>query len=100
RRTARVPRFPYTTLFRSRRWRVAHGEQFHGVGRDVRQADDVAGPGVVLAGLRQGGRGRVEVEGEAVRQKQQAEKVASGHRPLWRSEEHTSELQSRENLVC
>src|SRR5690606_40061623 len=28
------------------------------------------------------------------------EKVAADHRPAERSEEHTSELQSRDNLVC
>src|SRR5690606_41680431 len=77
--------FPYTTLFRS----VVSGEEFDVVDRgdvrgirhrhDQRRAGAVHGDEeVLLAGL-----SRDELEDLLVR-----------------SEEHTSELQSRENLVC
>src|SRR3989442_8948338 len=83
RRPPRSTLFPYTTLFRSvytrqgplaNRWRLAHDP------RDRRPAV-APGPGVV----RQPHLGSVQRELE---------------RPADRSEEHTSELQSRPHLVC
>src|SRR5690606_42055682 len=70
--------FPYTTLFRSRLQRVGHGRGGHG--REVECDVDPAPGGEVHDGL---------------------DRVL-GIRPVndERSEEHTSELQSRENLVC
>src|SRR5436309_5930676 len=65
--------FPYTTLFRSRRERAAGGAE----------ALAVPGPAAPVAD-RSGGRPRTSRPGATTR----------------RSEEHTSELQSRENLVC
>src|SRR3712207_7045019 len=75
RRPPRSTLFPYTTLFRSL--------------LDVDDADlaEPAGPeGVVQAGVRPAG------------DQQRAAQVLGG--ALDRSEEHTSELQSRQYLVC
>src|SRR3712207_6913800 len=85
RRPPRSTLFPYTTLFRSRlvdtrpcRPQVGRRPQRHPVhGRVV----DVEQPG--------GGAGEVEVH--------QADRLATSDD---RSEEHTSELQSRQYLVC
>src|SRR5436309_4592386 len=82
RRPPRSTLFPYTTLFRSnalavRRPLEAGHARFH-VGQLLRlAAAEAQQPQVALAGARRG-------ESE----------------PVARSEEHTSELQSRENLVC
>src|SRR5690606_41376954 len=72
--------FPYTTLFRSRGRRRHHGADGRG---------DPPRPGRPGAAHR-----RHQQDGQARRQ--------SGSRAAGaaRSEEHTSELQSRENLVC
>src|SRR2546429_3958137 len=78
RRPPRSTLFPYTTLFRSR------------------AGDDEKGPGHAVAVQHPGGReliGGPVVEGE--RDHRQAGRVGGG-----RSEEHTSELQSRLHLVC
>src|SRR5690606_42063161 len=91
RRLPRSTLFPYTTLFRSgvvgvgadTAQRRAAGELLAGaVGAGDHDPVGV-GPGSVgrIAGLRGGG-------------------VGEGRDGLPRSEEHTSELQSRENLVC
>src|SRR3712207_7712373 len=87
RRPPRSTLFPYTTLFRSLcprlRRQLGHGfgrGELRGVGdRGERQAEGLAVPAehVLDRGLRVGGVGCVE-----------------------RSEEHTSELQSRQYLVC
>src|SRR5690606_42107856 len=79
---SRSPLFPYTTLFRSA------GE----VAAVVLQVVDVD--------VGDDGDQRVQAQGAAVAL------VGLGHQPVTaaqarvRSEEHTSELQSRENLVC
>src|SRR2546428_4212051 len=74
RRPPRSTLFPYTTLFRSRHGAVP--------GPDVAQDPDV------LACARERLRERHAVP-------------ALHHlRAIWRSEEHTSELQSRSDLVC
>src|SRR3712207_7029644 len=81
RRPPRSTLFPYTTLFRSKRRCVfasgACGDASHG--RLERAA----------AGARGGPGPELDRRGEGAR-----------HRPLDRSEEHTSELQSRQYLVC
>src|SRR5690606_41032892 len=82
RRPPRSTLFPYTTLFRSvlqRRRRIRH----HGL----------AGPD--LAGERHLGNARM-----ARQQPPRIGKAMDHVEDAVRSEEHTSELQSRENLVC
>src|SRR3712207_7603505 len=71
RRPPRSTLFPYTTLFRS--LRLGRGHQEVGVVVGLRRATD---PGRVAAAQRE------------------------RHVALLRSEEHTSELQSRQYLVC
>src|SRR5690606_42042357 len=79
RRPPRPPLFPYTTLFRSQRRRLSR-----------RHAGARAQPG-------QAGRGGAAAA--ALSADPCAGHVVGGRRAA-RSEEHTSELQSRENLVC
>src|SRR5690606_41739056 len=81
--------FPYTTLFRSRRAVDAdagEGELVGPVGGNatVRLQREVA-PGMVF---------------RVVDQHQVGVALRCARQPRQRSEEHTSELQSRENLVC
>src|SRR5690606_41434544 len=84
-RPTRCTLFPYTTLFRSRhdlRQDRAHGRArrqraCRGLQRQWRRPDDLSGLSV-----------RPQTPGHA------------GATLRVRSEEHTSELQSRENLVC
>src|SRR2546422_3875814 len=80
RRPPRSTLFPYTTLFRSLVWRYPQVGQGHSWGGTMTTA-----AGVVFFGDDAG-------ELEAV--------DAKNGQPLWRSEEHTSELQSRLHLVC
>src|SRR5258708_22855561 len=76
RRPPRSTLFPYTTLFRSHRRRHAHER--------AGEAGVLAGDaGTQCDGLLRSAR--------ALRQR---------HRPVQRSEEHTSELQSPDHLVC
>src|SRR5699024_12343531 len=84
----RSPLFPYTTLFRSG---AAEGGGHEHAQRADRSgdADQAAGQGVGAFGV---DAGETEAE-EGV--------IDPGHAPsLLRSEEHTSELQSRFDLVC
>src|SRR2546422_4891225 len=78
RRPPRSTLFPYTTLFRSHRLeRVLH------VG--VREAEQLArGLGPRAAPI----------------DRRRLRRIERGERPALRSEEHTSELQSRLHLVC
>src|SRR5690606_39838544 len=78
-RPPRRPLFPYTTLFRSPEGGGRGAPDAVQAGRVQDQAPEPAG----------GCRRRVDP----------APEVAQVRRPS-RSEEHTSELQSRENLVC
>src|SRR2546428_10209758 len=80
RRPPRSTLFPYTTLFRSRGAQQLAYEQ--AVGPDTGGARDHAGKPLSDEG----------------RQRRLAEADANGL--LVRSEEHTSELQSRSDLVC
>src|SRR5690606_41293414 len=80
----RSPLFPYTTLFRSQGEARAGGDEI---------LETVAGGGL------QSVFGQIFGHGLApARRFGQQQYATAGLRP--RSEEHTSELQSRENLVC
>src|SRR3712207_7733853 len=88
RRPPRSTLFPYTTLFRSRPRepvdldeRVEDGQRAHPLGR---------------------GGGELESHGAAdvVDEEVEAVEAEGVHRLARRSEEHTSELQSRQYLVC
>src|SRR5690606_41911711 len=95
RRPPRPSLFPYTTLFRSPNY-SAESSAIPGGGSDplrdegeVRQSD--------------GSRVQSQVQADAERRDRHAlerlkRRLALQH--VFRSEEHTSELQSRENLVC
>src|SRR3712207_6920862 len=84
RRPPRSTLFPYTTLFRSLDQRRHPWHQ--GEPRLVRRADRAQPPLLhVRLGGREGGEHQVHAAGQRLRQ---------------RSEEHTSELQSRQYLVC
>src|SRR3712207_9009865 len=80
RRPPRSTLFPYTTLFRSRDLRLARRRDHEAALRHRRRARPAAQPDL------QG-----EGDGDA--------RLADGG-PHGRSEEHTSELQSRQYLVC
>src|SRR3712207_7015760 len=85
RRPPRSTLFPYTTLFRSRR----EGAGTHRPGRD-RRTTALGNP--ARAAPAAGG------AGGAVRRRGQRSRAGGNSRE--RSEEHTSELQSRQYLVC
>src|SRR3712207_8628641 len=79
RRPPRSTLFPYTTLFRSRRALLqGHGEQRHPHRHPLEQRGGSARPGHV--------------------RERDSDWLAAGE--VRRSEEHTSELQSRQYLVC
>src|SRR5690349_23980593 len=82
RRPPRSTLFPYTTLFRS----IGRAEQ-----REVVLVGDRKYDAPVLV---------LEDVGEAVLEESRYHDVAAFHQPHTRSEEHTSELQSRRDLVC
>src|SRR3712207_9001441 len=89
RRPPRSTLFPYTTLFRSRLDRLAAVRVLGQVllRRRGQQADaQPTGVGPDLLGVRP--------------QRARRDVRVAGHRPRDRSEEHTSELQSRQYLVC
>src|SRR2546423_8017659 len=86
RRPPRSTLFPYTTLFRSLGTQPA-GVEGHPVGGAVAEHGEDS-PGRLLDGEREG---RHEVE---------VEEAARRVLPVFRSEEHTSELQSLAYLVC
>src|SRR3712207_7960316 len=89
RRPPRSTLFPYTTLFRSRCWNLG-GREKSGY------AEDHCGRGADGLDLGAGWRhGRGGPRGGFIREGREA---GSTHRE--RSEEHTSELQSRQYLVC
>src|SRR5947209_17242134 len=87
RRPQRSTLFPYTTLFRSARQRV---RDVHEVSEKI--ADELVGVtcGLVLAGV------QLECIGPGPARTQRS----VGYGDSTRSEEHTSELQSRQYLVC
>src|SRR5207253_10269490 len=83
-RPPRAPRFPYTTLFRSHRGGRVGGAQAAPV-RDLREPPDQLDAG--------------ELDERAQRLRR-AFLAGGAHVVVERSEEHTSELQSRGHLVC
>src|SRR3712207_8509506 len=88
RRPPRSTRFPYTTLFRSDQLIVDCGPD----------AAVAVGDEAVLIGA--AGADRVSVEDWAGLLGTIGYEVVTGLGPRLRSEEHTSELQSRQYLVC
>src|SRR5690606_40025484 len=89
---------PYTTLFRSLREFVEH---LAGEGRD--DGDGSGGTPGELGGELVGERPRQQLAGHGASLLGRASKfrpLCGGGAGRGRSEEHTSELQSRENLVC
>src|SRR5947209_16429991 len=86
RRPPRSTLFPYTTLFRSDR----HAEE--SLRGRFRQIGDVAMEDEVVAGA--------VAEGAAASGEEITSKAVPGFVVGDRSEEHTSELQSRQYLVC
>src|SRR5690606_42021336 len=87
--------FPYTTLFRSRTEPQAQA------GQDTGRSGG-AEAGQARGGAEAGGGSSAAQAAQAaqVAQSAQATQHLSTHLAGARSEEHTSELQSRENLVC
>src|SRR3712207_9077534 len=98
RRPPRSTLFPYTTLFRSQRPlagdREVPRQEELAVATDAclaQRAEDPVVAGVARGAVAQGGEGGRRVDPRPVRAAQMAQD---------RSEEHTSELQSRQYLVC
>src|SRR5207302_10840653 len=89
--------FPYTTLFRSRRAGVPVTPGSDGMVTEENEALKVAKkvgyPLMIKAVAGGGGRGMRAAHNDA-------SFLPAFHAARMRSEEHTSELQSRENLVC
>src|SRR5690606_41292404 len=88
RRPPSSPLFPYTTLFRSEHALASRGTGHHGPARRVL-------PAAAAFRQRRGARAL-----HAHRRDHLLPRPANLHGAGARSEEHTSELQSRENLVC
>src|SRR3712207_8958905 len=87
RRPPRSTLFPYTTLFRSADpQRLVEGERHHRVDQQRRAGE--------------GGRGPRALEGEERAREEQVDAAEREREAEPRSEEHTSELQSRQYLVC
>src|SRR5690606_41891876 len=97
RRPRRSPRFPYTTLFRS---------TVNITGGQIRKLTRITGDNAQGRSRRSTGGGLCTRNTAEIRSqrsgshKQQRPRSTGNHRTTGRSEEHTSELQSRENLVC
>src|SRR3712207_7396264 len=87
RRPPRSTLFPYTTLFRS----VRHGRGFGQA--DVRNAERAR----VALEFRDAGE---DLGRRCAPEKDRQKPVLMGAKEIDRSEEHTSELQSRQYLVC
>src|SRR3712207_8902895 len=92
RRPPRSTLFPYTTLFRSQRRAIADG--LMDTLADLHAVDPVA------VGLGDFGRPEGFLERQVRRWTKQWDATRDRDRPALRSEEHTSELQSRQYLVC
>src|SRR5690606_40056478 len=84
--------FPYTTLFRSRRMEI---DMFRLDGPDFKHVDNR----LMALKLVKGGMTKAAMFGPDGNVMQPADELYKKN-VLVRSEEHTSELQSRENLVC
>src|SRR5207244_13188622 len=81
--------FPYTTLFRSAAEGVGSGTPLHVAGA-AEGSGGVEGAGVAVVEIRRGAAGNGEGGAGA----------GQGSAEVDRSEEHTSELQSPDHLVC
>src|SRR3712207_8384372 len=92
RRPPRSTLFPYTTLFRSPGERV-------GVGEPAEQRAEVRGAAEQLL-LELDEAREIEEERIVTGAGERGAAAAHGRRAEGRSEEHTSELQSRQYLVC
>src|SRR5690349_23482564 len=93
RRPPRSTLFPYTTLFRSRR-----GQQ---LAADIHQRGASLGLNGVVDAALDGVAGEDQHEdGEKAERQRDERAVPEGEAQAQRSEEHTSELQSRRDLVC
>src|SRR2546421_8077784 len=92
RRPRRSPLFPYTPLFRSHRRSVALEHQ------DVRGLDVPVNDFFLMRML--DGLAHLDKQFEPLRSIQLMLVAIPGERKTFRSEEHTSELQSRSDLVC
>src|SRR3712207_7037030 len=92
RRPPRSTLFPYTTLFRSVRDLIG---LFHGVGRNGREVLRLV-PGAAIRWVAQARHDRQQLGECGLRAGRGGGGRILGHR----SEEHTSELQSRQYLVC
>src|SRR5690606_41881040 len=90
------PLFPYTTLFRSRRWSDRIGVDGFIPDIVLLNNDLSAGLPAILVDISQP---IVPPPGMGWMRRRKSGHF-SHYRTLARSEEHTSELQSRENLVC
>src|SRR3712207_7638003 len=90
RRPPRSTLFPYTTLFRSVRQHVPERDPHGANALGARRADEVE-----ARDLQHGGPGDARIDRD-VEQRERGRR--QGEIP--RSEEHTSELQSRQYLVC
>src|SRR3712207_8917531 len=91
RRPPRSTLFPYTTLFRSQ---DSHSEAQHNQGERAGTTRREDGH------LARSHRGALQDQGRARMDARQADQVLRDLRAQARSEEHTSELQSRQYLVC
>src|SRR5690606_41222630 len=89
------PRFPYTTLFRSNGWSLhvhdARGGQM--IGTAIVAGGGIGGLATAIALERIGWRVTV------LEQATEFAEIGAGL-SIWQIGRHTSELQSRENLVC
>src|SRR5690606_41457692 len=94
RRPPRAAPFPYTTLFRSHRHAAVHGVQLRWRRLTASSPSSPAGMAQVASRGSIKSRNARALAG-GVRDGSSANKETGA-----RSEEHTSELQSRENLVC
>src|SRR5690606_40246351 len=99
RRSPQSPLFPFPTLFRSRGRDQLELESVRKTGfrQQFPGPIDIALPWLGLPGERMVGWHVVVVANRAVAKEHRVNKCRPVQR---RSEEHTSELQSRENLVC
>src|SRR5690606_41090056 len=90
------PLFPYTTLFRSHpRWLARRAKRLvRAQPVDLRRQPSGLGPD------RQRPAPLLSLSSGETSMSMAVDELAGRIRPLMRSEEHTSELQSRENLVC
>src|SRR5690606_39389745 len=97
-RQSRPPLFPYTTLFRSPQQPRAHrlADRLH-LAPPPPGLDEHRGHQLLGVGPAGGAAKAVVVDGAGVALEQRPEALGVA---ADRSEEHTSELQSRENLVC